>query len=196
MRKFLDFLVPDGSRHLLNAPALIAFSTLALYIHALWIDVVIHPFFFTAPVIVLLLVPGGALSAFALLRLARREPRRPVGPGAIAALLLVPPLLGAAVSWPVFAKAPAWLAAVAFGEPHTEVREFEIRTPGGKGTCAYRAQVVDDLRLYPDYLCVSAAFAAQYDRQQVPLRLIGTRTPLGFRIARFEYVPNHPMDAQ
>ena len=187
MRRLLDFLVPDGARHLLNAQALIAIATVALFVHALWLDVVIHPFFFTPYCIALLLLPGGALTAFALLQLSRGKGRGPVGPGGVIALLLLPPLLGAAVAWPVLAKTPAWLAAVAFGEPHTEVREFEIRTPGGKGGCVHRAQVVDDLRLYPDYLCVSAAFAAQYDRQQVPLRLIGTRTPLGFRITRFEH---------
>lgn len=186
MRKFLDFLVPDGARHLLNAQALIAITAVAIYVHALWLDVVVHPFFFTPYCVALLLLPGGVLTAFALLKLSRGKARRAVGPGGVLALLVVPPLLGAAVSWPVLAKTPAWLAAVAFGEAHTEVREFEIRTPGGKGTCAYRAQVVDDLRLFPDYLCVSAAFASQYDRQKVPLRLIGTRTPLGFRITHFE----------
>lgn len=186
MRKFLDTLVPDGSRHLLNAPALIAIVTLALFIHALWIDVVIHPFFFSPYCLLPLLVPGAALSAFALQRHARGRGRPSVGPGGVIALLLVPPLLGAAVSWPVLAKTPAWLAAVAFGAPHAEVREFEIRTPGGKG-CAHRAEVVDDLRLYPAYLCVSGDFAARYDRQRVPLRLSGDRTALGFRITRFEH---------
>lgn len=186
MKKLLDFLVPDGSRHLLNAHALIAVATLALVVHALWVDVVIHPIFFTPYCIILLLVPGGALTAFALLRIARGKARRAIGPGEIVALLLVPPVLGAAVSWPVLAKTPAWLAAVAFGAPHAEVREFDIRTPGGKG-CPYRAEVVDDLRLYPAYLCVSQAFATQYDRQRVRLRLTGDLTPLGFRITHIEH---------
>ena len=185
MRRLLDFLVPDGARHLLNAQALIAIATVALFVHALWLDVVIHPFFFTPYCIALLLLPGGALTAFALLQLSRGKGRGPVGPGGVIALLLLPPLLGAAVAWPVLAKTPAWLAAVAFGEPHTEVRAFEIRTPGGKG-CANRAEVVDGIRLYPGYLCVSEGFATRYDRQRVLLRLTGDRTPLGFRITRFE----------
>jgi hypothetical protein len=187
MKKILDFLVPDGSRHLLNAPALIALATLALFVHALWVDVVIHPVFFTPYCIFLLLVPGGALSAFALLRIARGKARRAIGPGEIIALLLVPPLLGAVVAWPVLAKTPAWLAAVAFGAPHVEVREFEVRTPGGRGGCAHRAQVVDGLRLYPGYLCVTDSFARRYDRQRVLLRLTGDRTPLGFRITQREH---------
>lgn len=185
LKTLLDFLVPDGSRHLLNAQAGIALAALALYLHATWIDVVIHPFFFTAGGIVTLLVPGIAFIVHAIIRASHRKPGSLAGGAGIVGLLLVPILL-AAFSWPVLAKTPAWLAAIAFGTPHTEVREFEIRRHGLKG-CASRAEVTDGLRLYPGYLCVSPAFASQHDRQRVRLRLVGDRTPLGFRITHFEH---------
>lgn len=186
MTTLLKRLIPTGTDELLKAPVLIAFATLFLFIHALIVDVVIHPFFFTVDCFVLLLIPGGALSSVALWRIARKRNRIPVGPGGVLALLCLPFFL-AVVYWLVLAKTPAWIAAIAFGTPHSEVREFDIGTFGGKG-CRSRARPVDDLRLQPHYLCVTEDFADQYDRQRVQLRLQGERTPLGFRIAHFEHV--------
>ena len=188
MTGFLKRITPTGTDGLLNAPVIGSAVMLLLFVHAMFVKVVIHPFFYTPYCLVPLLLPGGALSAYALLRVARGKAHGRVGPGGVFALLLLP-FFGAACLWMVAAKTPAWTAALLFGEPHSEVREFEIRRPGGKG-CAYRAEVTDDLRLYPAYLCVSGAFASDYDRQRVPLRLTGERTPLGFRITHFEHVSN------
>lgn len=194
MTTLLQRLVPIETKYWLNAQTLIAFGTLALWIHAVLVDVVIHPFFFTVYCIVPLLIPGAALAALGVHRIARRKTWAAAGiPGFFGLLFL--PVLGAAIFWVVLAKTPAWVAAMAFGTPHSEVREFEIHSRGGKG-CDYRAEVVDDLRLYPAYLCVSGGYASQYDRQRVKLRLTGDRTLLGFRITHFEHVPNPQERAQ
>ncbi len=194
MTTLLKRLIPTGTDGLLNAPVLTSFATLVLFVHALFVDVVIHPFFSTVYCFVPLLIPGGALSAIALWRIARKRARAPVGPGGVLALLLLPFFL-AVVYWPVLAKTPAWIAAIAFGTPHSEVREFDIGTFGGKG-CRSRAKPADDLRLMPRYLCVSESFAYEYDRQRVQLRLRGERTPLGFRIAHFEHVTTNGVPPQ
>ena len=188
MTRLLERLVPIDARHWLNARTLVAFGLVALFIHAVLVDVVIHPFFFTVHSLVPMLIPGGLLGAYVFFRMTKKAPSLDANATGVLALLILP-FLAAPYCWLVLAKTPAWVAAMAFGTPHSEVREFEIRRPGGKG-CAYRAEVIDDLRLYPAYLCVSGAFASDYDRQRVQLRLTGERTPLGFRITHFEHVSN------
>ena len=172
----------------MNAVVFFALATLVLFLHASYVNVVIHPFFFTPQCIVLLLVPGGALSVFLLFHNTMRNPSAPLGRGGILGPLFLPFFLGA-IGWIVLAKTPAWLAAVAVGTPHSEVREFHVRTLGGsRGGCRSRAEVIDDLRLMPSHLCVGESIAHQYDSQRVLLRLSGDRTPLGFRITHFEHV--------
>lgn len=188
MTPLLERLVPIEARYWLNAKTLVAFGLLALFIHAVLVDVVIHPFFFTVHGLVAMLIPGGLVGAYVFFRTTKKASSMNANVAGVFALLFLP-LLAAPYCWLVLAKTPAWIAAVAFGTPHSEVREFDIRRPGGKG-CAYRAEVADDLRLYPAYLCVSGAFASEYDRQRVPLLLTGDRTPLGFRITHFEQVSN------
>ena len=171
--------------------AIFSLGTLAVILHAVFSDVVIHPFFFTVHSIVPLLVPGGILGAFIFFRRARKgAPTSDDFTGVIA--LLVLPVVMAPFFWIVFAKTPAWTAALLFGEAHSEVREFEIRDARGSKGCSGHAVVVDDLRLFPANLCVGGDFAAQYDRQRVHLRLSGQRTPLGFRITRFEHQSAYP----
>ena len=185
MTTLLERLVPLETKYWLNTQTLIAFTTFALFVHAVLVDVVIHPFFFTPYCLIPLLLPGGALSSFAIFQIAAKTHRTPVGVCGLMGLLVLP-FFGAAIFWIVFAKTPAWVAAAAFGEPHSEVHEFNIRTRGDKG-CSYRAEVVDGLRLMPGYLCVSWGYASQYDHQRVRLRLSGDKTPLGFRITHIEH---------
>lgn len=187
MTTLLQRLVPIETRYWLNARTLMAFAALALFVHAILVDVVIHPFFFTVHGMALMLIPGGLLGAHVFFRMTKKAASLDAKFTGVIALLFLP-LLAAPYFWFVLAKTPAWTAAMLFGTPHSEVREFEIRRPGGKG-CAYRAEVVDDLRLYPAYLCLSGGYASRYDRQRVRLRLAGDRTPLGFRITHFEPVP-------
>ena len=187
MTGFLKRITPTGTDGLLNAPVIGSAVMLLLFVHAMFVKVVIHPFFYTPYCLVPLLLPGGALSAYALLRVARGKAHGRVGPGGIFALLLLP-FFGAACLWMVAAKTPAWTAALLFGEPHSEIREFHVRSHGGKG-CDYRAHVVDHLRLLPSYFCVPEPFGTHYLGQRITVRLSGEQTWLGFRISHYEHVP-------
>ena len=189
MTRLLQWLVPIETRHWLNARTGRAFGTFALLMHAVFVDVVIHPFFFTVHCIVPMLIPGGLLGAFVFFRSTRKSvPSNGHATGVLAMLVL--PFVAAPFFWLVFAKTPAWTAALLFGEPHSEMREFHVQPLRSKSVCGYRAEVVDGLRLYPGYLCVSGAYASQHGGQRVMLRLSGDRTALGFRITDIEHVPS------
>jgi hypothetical protein len=195
MKKLLDYLVPIETKYWLNAQTLIAFGAVALFVHAVLVDVVIHPVFFTTYCIVPLLVPGGILGACVFFRMTRRASPMDANVTGVIALLFLP-FLAAPYFWIVFAKTPAWTAALLFGAAHSEVRQFEIRRAPINRGCGRRAEVVDDLRLFPSHLCVAENYAVHFDRQRVQLRLTGDRTPLGFRISHFEHVPKPQEQAQ
>lgn len=183
---------PTAAPWVRSASVLAGLASVALFIHAWFVDVAIHPFFFTRYVFVPMLFPGVALTVFIFYRKAIAHPPETFGPRDVIAAVGLP-LVIAGFLWVVLAKTPAWLAAGLWGTPHSEVREFRIVTSSGKYSCHYRARPTDDLGLMPDYLCVSPSFASQHYRQRVQLRLTGKRTALGFRITDFDYVaPSAP----
>lgn len=187
MISLLKRLAPLETHYLFNSQALVALGTVGLFVHAVLVDVVIHPFFFTVYCIVPLLIPGGLMGAYVFFRKTRKGSAMDSNVTGVIALLFLP-FLAAPYFWIVFAKTPAWTAALLFGEAHSEVRQFEIRRAPINRGCGRRAEVVDDLRLFPSHLCVSENYAAHYDGQLVQLRLTGDRTPLGFRITHFKHV--------
>lgn len=170
-----------------KAAVLAGLASAALIVHAAYLDVAIHPFFFTRYVFVPMLFPGIALTVFVLYRKAIAQPPEPFGARDVIGAVGLP-LFIALFLWVVLAKTPAWIAAGLFGTPHSEVREFHVRSTSGKYGCRNRAQETDDLGLMPEYLCVSESFANQHHRQRVHLRLMGKRTALGFVITDFEHV--------
>lgn len=187
MKDLTQAVRPTAAPWVGKVAVLAALATVGLVIHAFYLDVVVHPFFFSPFGIVAMLVPGMAFSAWRLIGGAMKYPPAPLGPRDILGWLLMPVFTGL-ILWLVLAKTPAWLAAGLFGTPHSEVHAFYISAKGGNKGCTYRARVTDDLRLVPKYLCVSSTFASQHFRQRVELRLVGKRTWLGFRITHFETV--------
>lgn len=185
MRDITKLSTPTAAPWVRNAVLLAGFGTFALFIHAWFVDVAIHPMFFSVGVIVLFLLPGTALSVSILFRRATANPPEHFGFRDFIGAAVCPFFIGF-VLWVPLAKTPAWLAATFFGTPHDEVREFFVYTSRGKYECDYRAEPTDGLRLFPDHLCLAPEFAGQHHRQRVLLRLTGDRTPLGFRITHFE----------
>jgi hypothetical protein len=162
-------------------------ASAALIVHAVYLDVAIHPFFFTRYVFIPLLFPGLALAVYVLYRKAVAHPPEPFGPRDVVGAVGLP-LFIALFFWIVLAKTPVWIAAGLVGTPHSEVHEFYIYySRSGKYGCRSRAEPTDGLRLEPDYLCVSEDFVNKHYRQRVQLRLIGKRTGLGFLITDFEH---------
>ncbi len=178
---------PTAAPWVRYASVLAGLASVALFIHAWFVDVAVHPFFFTRYVFVPILFPGVALTVFIFYRKAIAHPPETFGPRDVIGAVGLP-LFIAGFLWVVLAKTPAWIAAGLFGTPHSEVREFYVRTTSGKYGCHNRAQETDDLGLMPAYLCVSESFANQHYRQRVHLRLTGKRTALGFLITDFEHV--------
>lgn len=181
---------PTAAPWVRNAALVAGLSAFALFFHAWFVDVAIHPVFFSPYAIVLALVPGAVLSVVILFRKAAAYPPEEFGPRDVVGALVLPFFLGLMI-WLPLAKTPAWLAAVMFGTPHSETREFFIYTSSGKYECDNRARPTDDLRLFPGHLCVSQAFANQHHRQRVRLRLTGERTLLGFSIQEIAHDPAH-----
>lgn len=186
MTRQIPRIMPFGA-DFFTRKAILPALVFALIVHAVWIDVVIHPFFYSAHCIVPLLIPGGLLGAFVYFRMVGRAAPMTVDFNAVIALVVLP-VIAAPLFWLFFGKTVSWTGALLLGEAHSEVRAFEIRDARGSKGCSGRAVVVDDLRLFPANLCVSGDYAAQYDRQRVRLRLSGQRTRLGFRITHFEHV--------
>lgn len=187
MRNLTQGPTPTAAPWVGKVAVLAGLVAAGLVVHAYYLDVVVHPLFFSPYGIVAVLVPGIAFSAWRLVRGAMKYPPEPLGPRDILGWLLMPVFTGL-ILWVVLAKTPAWLAAGVFGTPHSEVHAFYVSANGGNKGCTYRAHAIGELRLVPKYLCVSSTFASQHFRRRVELRLEGKRTWMGFRITHFEPV--------
>ncbi len=157
----------------------------ALLLHGLYIDVVAADVFFTRPVGVACLVVGMALS-FLMWRRNHRNGFVFGTPVTRAVSYLTLPPLVALFVWMVFSKSIPWTAAVLFGSPHTESHPFTLATHRRKG-CDHRAEAVHDLNMFPNSLCVNEDYVRRHGHRIVLIRLVGDRTPLGFRITRIEH---------
>ena len=186
--------IPDQPSNLLDAAlkqltsvpgivwALLGFA--AAIIHSLAVDVVFAAFFLTFPVGIGCLLVGLALSLPTFRVLHRNSPgfgnviTRPL-------TYLFVPFVIAGVVWLFLAKSIPWTAAVLFGSPHAESHEFILSTHYQKG-CDSVAKPVKRLNMFGD-LCVNEDYVRRHAGRIVLIRLVGDRTPLGFRITRIEH---------
>lgn len=152
--------------------------------HGVFTDVMSADFFFTLPVAIACGLAGLVLSLFVWRRLHRNDPHfgnvitRPL------AYLLTPFLL-AGVVWMFLAKSVPWTAAMLFGAPHAEAHEFTLSTYRQKG-CDSVAKPVKRLNMFGE-LCVNEDYVRRHGHRIVLIRLVGDRTPLGFRITHIEH---------
>lgn len=181
--------VPDrplaSSLRVLTHPVTVILVLVVLLFHGLYTDVMPADFFYTLPVGVFCAAAGLALSVPAWRRMRRNEPHfgnaitRPI------AYLSMPVLL-ALMSWMFVAKSLPWTAAVLVGTPHSESHAFTLETHRRKG-CDARATPVERLNLFPGSLCVGEDYVRRHGHRVVQIRLVGDRTPLGFRITHIEH---------
>lgn len=152
--------------------------------HVLTVDVISAEFFFTFPVGIACLLAGVGLSLPTFRVLHRNSPgfgniiTRPL------TYLFVPLVIGGVV-WLFLSKSVPWAAAALFGSQHAESHEFTLSNYVRKG-CNSVAKPVKDLNMF-GYLCVNEDYAHHHAGRIVLIRLVGDRTPLGFRITRIEH---------
>jgi hypothetical protein len=171
---------------LMTRPVLCLWIGLVLVLHAGYVDVVISPLFYNLPVLAVMLVPGGLATFFLLRHRARSRYATPFSLVQAAGVVILPVFIGLGC-WLVIAKTPAWAAAAVFGSPHSEAHDFEVKLHRQKG-CNAHVRATPALRMFPGHLCVPEAYALRYQGQKVRLRLVGSRTPLGFRITDVEHL--------
>lgn len=156
----------------------------AVLFHGLSVDVIPAPFFFTLPVGVVCLLAGLAISVPAFRLIHRNDPHfgniitRPLS-------YLFIPLVISLVVWMALSKSIPWAAAALVGSPHAESHAFTLSTQVRKG-CNSVAKPVSRLNMFGS-LCVTEDYARRYAGRIVSIRLVGDRTPLGFRITGIEH---------
>jgi hypothetical protein len=169
---------------ILTHPVTAAWLFVFALFHGLFVDVISADAFYTLPALALSALVGLVPSFLALRRLFRNEPgfgnvvTRPL-------TYLFVPFVMAGVIWMAMAKSLPWTAAVLFGASHAESHEFTLSTHTRKG-CNSVAKPVERLNMF-GHLCVDEDYVSRHGHRIVRLRLVGDRTPLGFRITRVEH---------
>ena len=170
---------------LLKHPVTVVLALVVLLFHGLYTDVMPADFYYTLPVGVFCAAAGLALSVPVWRRMRRNDPHFGNAVTRPLAYLSMPGLL-ALMAWMFVAKSLPWTAAVLVGTPHTESHAFTLEMYRRKG-CDARAKPVERLNLFPGSLCVGEDYVRRHGHRVVQIRLIGDRTPLGFRITRIEH---------
>jgi hypothetical protein len=157
----------------------------ALLWHAVFVEVIPAPWFSSWPVIILSFVAGVAVTFWAWRR--NRRLGRTFGNVLTRPLtyLALPFIFGGCV-WLILANSTTWFSAALFGAPHAEAHEFVVDISTRKG-CNHRAKPVGDLALLSSGLCLNPDYALRHRDDLLRLRLVGDRTPMGFRILRIEH---------
>lgn len=174
-----------SSLRLLAHPVTALLGLVVLLFHGLFTDVMPADFFYTLPVGMFCAAAGLVLSVPLWRRMRRNDPHfgnaitRPL------AYLSMPGVL-ALTAWLFLAKSLPWTAAILVGTPHFESHAFTLETHRQKG-CDARAKPVERLNLFPGALCVGEDYVRRHGHRVVQIRLVGDRTPLGFRITRIEH---------
>lgn len=168
----------------LTHPLTIVWVFVVVLFHALFVDVISGDPFYTRYALAFSALLAVVPSFFALRLMHRNTPHfgnvltRPL------TYLFLPCVL-AGVIWMFLAKSVPWTAAVLFGSPHAESHPFTLSTYVRKG-CNSVAKPVKRLNMFGP-LCVSEDYAHQHAGRIVSIRLVGDRTPLGFRITHIEH---------
>ncbi|MBD9478274.1 hypothetical protein [Pseudoxanthomonas sp. PXM02] len=97
----------------------------------------------------------------------------------------MPVLLGF-VSWCVLVKALPWAWTRAFGGEFRESHIMKTYYVSSRRTCEYRLEGGPMERAFPRYLCVSETFYHRHPEEQVPVVLVGRRSPFGASIVHIE----------
>ena len=91
--------------------------------------------------------------------------------------------------WLALAKSLPWMLAGAFGSVHEEVTTLRLEHRYSRRSCDYRAFGPVLESTVPDYMCVSREIYQAHPDRTISVRLVGRRTPLGWRIDGFRVLP-------